>query len=148
MPDFPMRRLAGVMLLALGIALGGCEDDPVVPDPEPEVATMRLTIGAQTIDIDDTGVVTGGPIAMSANTAISVQWLKANGTPETIVTAAEFQLDVTTDNASVVTFSRSTAFTGNLVKAAAGSTILRFSLFHIIEGHPDFGPFPVNVTVS
>jgi len=140
------RRLAGAALFALGLTLAACNSTE--PEEEPEVATMRLTIGAQTVNVNESGVVTGGPIAISANTAISVQWLKDDGSVETLVTSADFQVNVTSNNAAVVTFSRSSAFAGTLVKVAAGSSVLNFSLFHVLEGHEDFGPFPVPVTVS
>lgn len=148
MNDLLTRRLVGIALAGLTLALPACNSTNPVVEEEPEVATMRLTIGAQTVDVDDAGVVTGGPIAISANTAVSVQWLKADGSAEDIITAADFQLNVTSDNASFVTFTRTSAFAGTLVRVGAGSTVLRFSLFHTGEGHEDFGPFPVSVTVS
>ncbi len=148
MNDFPIRRLVGAAALSLGVALGACEDDPVVVEEEPEVATMRLTIGAQTVDVSDAGVVTGGPIAISANTTVSVQWLKADGSVEDVITAAEFQLNVTSNNSALVTFTRTSAFVGTLVRVAPGNTVLNFSLFHPGEGHEDFGPFPVSINVS
>jgi hypothetical protein len=147
----PRKRHTGFTLLAFCLALGawGCEDDPVVEDPEPEVATMRLVIGSQTINVDaGTGAVTGGPIAIgSGNTAVSVQWIKEDGTPETIVTAADFELLVEPANTAIVTFSRTGAFTGNLVGGANGSTTITFGLFHLEEGHEEF-EWPVPVTKS
>jgi hypothetical protein len=142
------HRLAGVVFLAIGLSLAACDDDPVI-DPEPEVATMRLTIGSQTIDVDaENGDVTGGPIAIGAgNTAVSVQWLKADGTPETIVTATDFELSVTSGNTAIVTFARTGAFTGNLVGGTNGSTVLTFGLFHVGEGHDEF-EWDVPVTKS
>jgi hypothetical protein len=148
--DFKMIRFVGIALLAGAASLTACEDDPVVEDPEPEVATMRLTIGSQTVDVDDTGAVTGGPIALTTavNPTISVQWLKADGTAETLVTSAEFQLNATPANAAIVTFTRASAFAGTLDGLTAGSTTIEFSLFHLEEMHEDFGPFDVQVTVS
>jgi hypothetical protein len=146
MTELITRRLARFTLLAVALALPACNSTD--PEEEPEVATMRLTIGTQTIDVDDAGMVTGGPIAISANTSVSAQWLKADGSPEDLVSGAEFQLDVTSDNASFVTFTRTAAFAGTLVRVGPGSTVLRFSLFHTVEMHEDFGPFPVNITVS
>lgn len=146
------RHIAGfTAMLALSLATGACGDDPMVMDEEeePEVAIMRLTVGTQTIDVGETGTVTGGPIAIPVgSTAVSVVWLKADGTPEDIVDDVEFQLNVDSNNTSVVTFSRTDAFSGSLVGVGAGSTTLDFSLFHKLEMHEDFGPFPVSVTVS
>jgi hypothetical protein len=110
---------------------------------------MRLTVGAQTIDVDaELGTVTGGPIAIGAgNTAVSVQWLKDDGSPETIVNATDFELTVEPTNAAIVTFSRTGAFTGNLVGGTNGTTNVTFGLFHNGEGHHEF-EWPVSVTKS
>jgi hypothetical protein len=140
--DSRKRRHRGVMLFAFCLALGAgdCGDDPIV-EPEPEVETMRLVVGSQTINVQPNAAcaVTGGPIAIgSGNTAVSVQWLKADGTPETIVTATDFELAVTPANTAVVTFSRTGAFTGNLVGGTNGSTQVNFGLFHTGEGHLEF----------
>jgi hypothetical protein len=140
-----MRRTA---LAAAAVALVAACNNSSEPEPEPEVATMRLTIGAQTVDVSDLGVVTGGPIVIAANTAISAAWLRADGTADPLVTAADFQLTVVPANTGVVTFTRSSAFAGTLNRVAAGATTIEFSLFHVIEGHEDFGPFDVPITVN
>jgi hypothetical protein len=142
----PRLLAVGAMLSALVIG-AACSEDEV--EAEPEVATLRLLIGTNdTVLVSDNGTVTSGPIAISANTTISAQWLKADGTPETIVTDAVFQLNVIPANSGVVTFTRTSAFAGTLNRVSAGSTTIQFSLFHIAEGHEDFGPFPVSITVT
>ncbi|MGE0160321.1 MAG: hypothetical protein AB7T31_12995 [Gemmatimonadales bacterium] len=147
--DFKQVRFARIVLLAGGMVLAGCNDDPVVED-EPEVATMRLTIGSQVVDVDDTGAVTGGPIALTTgvNPTVTAQWLKADGSAETLVTSGVFELRAEPANTAVVTFTRTGAFAGTLDGLTAGSTQIEFSLFHLEEGHEDFGPFDVDVTVS
>jgi hypothetical protein len=142
------RRLLGASL-ALALAHVACDDDPMQAEEEPEVATMRLTVGTQTIDVADNGVVTGGPIAIPVgSTAISVEWLLADGSPADDVDGVEFQLDVQTDNAAIVTFTRTGPFVGTLVGVTPGSTTVEMGLLHVLEGHHDFGPFVVPVTVS
>lgn len=59
-----------------------------------------------------------------------------------------FELAVEIDDESIVTFTRASAFAGTLNKVAAGSTSATFALFHVEEGHEDFGPFPVPITVN
>jgi hypothetical protein len=147
----PRRRsiIAVLGTVVFGLALASCDGSTEPEEEEPEVATMRLTINAQTVDIAENGSVSGGPIVVPVgNTAISAAFLRADGSADPVVTADVFRLDVDSDNAGIASFSRSGAFNGNLVGTAAGSTILRFSLFHIEEGHEDFGPFPVAVTVQ
>jgi hypothetical protein len=147
-----LRRHSKLQLwaaLPLILAFAACGDDPVAQeeDPADAVVAMRLVVGSQTITVSDNGTVTGGPIVLPrGNTTITASFLDdANA----VVTGLdEFRLEVTTDNAAVASFTRTSAFVGNLVGSAAGQTILRFSLWHIAEGHNDFGPLPVSTTVN
>ncbi len=145
---FHQSKAGTLLLIPLSLMLAAC-NSTTPEEEEPEVETLRIIMGTDTVDIASNGTVTGGPIDLGVgNTAFTVQWLKADGTPESLVTAAEFQLNVDSDNTAVATFSRTSAFAGNLVGVAAGSTTLEFSLFHLAEAHEDFGPHPVSVTVS
>jgi PBP1b-binding outer membrane lipoprotein LpoB len=150
-----MRRrfTRGTCIVALGtIALyvmaAGCSSEPT-QEAEPEVATMELTVGSQTITVADDGTVTGGPIDLSGTENVSARWLKADGTVDAIASDGEkFQMNVEPSNTSMVTFARTSSFVGTLTAVSAGSTQIEFSLFHIAEGHEDFGPFPVPTTVQ
>lgn len=139
-----MRPIA--FALAAALVMAGCKEDA---DEEPDIATLRIMAGTQTITISDNGTVTGGPLTVTVGTAraITATALKADGMPETRVTDAEFRLDVT-PGAGTLTFTRTGPFAGNLNASAAGSTTISVQLFHIIENHPDFGPFNVPVTVN
>jgi hypothetical protein len=133
--------------LSLGLMLAACTG--AEPEAEPAVATMRLTVGTQTIDVADNGAVTpAAGITISANTNLTATFLKADGSAETLVTADEFELRVTPANAALVTFTRSGAFAGTLNRLASGSTQLSVELFHLIEQHEDLGPFNVPITVQ
>jgi hypothetical protein len=146
-----IRRSLAVGLIALPavIAFTACSDE-APEEQEPEVATMRLTVGAQTITVSDAGVVTGGPVAVpdGGTVSLSAAFLKADGTVETLVTDADFVLNGAPANPGIVTFSRTSAFAATLTGVSAGTTTIQFSLFHTLEGHDDFGPFPVSVEVS
>jgi hypothetical protein len=145
-----LRLIAPTLaLFPVALAFGACSN-ATDEGAEPEVVMMRLTIGAQTITVSDNGTVTGGPIAITATgtVTVSAQFLRDDGTPDPLVTDALFQLNADPANAGIVTFSRTGAFTGTLTGVSAGSTTIEFSLFHISEGHEDFGPFPVPVEVS
>jgi hypothetical protein len=144
-----LSRLAAlVLMLAVGLAACGDSTDP---EPEPEVATLRLLIGAaaeDTVLVDiASGDVTGGPITISADTDIRAEFLRDDGSTETLVTAADFRLDVTSANESLVTFTRTSAFAGTLHKVAIGGTSLTFALFHLEEQHNEFSR-SVAITVS
>ena len=137
----------------VAVALGTACDESTPPEEEPEVATLRLIVGPSagpndTVSVNvATGVVTGGPITISANTAIEAEFLRDDGSPDPLVTDADFRLDVTPENTSFVTFTRASAFAGTLNKVAAGSTRIEFGLFHLEEQHHEFERF-VDITVN
>jgi hypothetical protein len=130
------RRSTAAALFTL--ALFACEDSSDPPLNESKIATIRLTVGNQTIIIDETCVVTGGPIRIGAgNTPIAATFLLENGTADPVVTSTEFELRVGVANTGLATFARTGAFTGALTKVAAGSTTATISLFHFDEEHTD-----------
>ncbi|HEX9579727.1 MAG TPA: hypothetical protein VF970_01345 [Gemmatimonadales bacterium] len=144
-----VNRLLWAAPLALSVALigGSCPDEPL--EEEPEVATLRLSVGGQTVDVSDNGTVTPtGGITISANATLSASFLKADGSAETLVTADEFELRVTSQSTGVVTYTSTGAFAGTLNKLSTGGTQLSIELFHLVEQHADFGPFPVPITVN
>jgi len=138
-------KLAVIAILATGAA---CDDDTAEPDDEPDVRTIRLTIGAQVFN-----QVRGNPtpvtVARGAN-SLNAIFLRADGQVETRVTPNEFELRVTTANNGVLTFTRSSAFAGVLTGVAAGSTTMTVCLFHLQEGHcePDVEVTGIAVTVQ
>jgi hypothetical protein len=148
-PQFPRGAwVPGILaVLVIGVA---CDDDEPV-EPEPEVAVFRLIFpGAvpDTVFVDaETGAVTSGPITISVNSAFTAQFLKDDGTPETIVNDASFRLDVTPTNTAIVTFTRTSPFSGTLNKVTTGSTSISFALFHLEEMHNEFS-WPVPITVN
>jgi hypothetical protein len=143
------RLLQIVTALSIATTTAACDDDEEV-EPEPDIATMRLVIGTQTITVNETGTVTGGPILLARNTptTVTATFLRADGTADPLVTTAEFRLNGTSDHAAVATFTFTSGFSGTITGLTAGTTVLRFSMFHIAEGHADFGPHPVPITVQ
>jgi hypothetical protein len=131
-----------IVVTTVGLA---CDEAEV--EPEPEVATLRLVLGGSTtVDINaETGA--GGPIVISGSTSFSAQFLKVDGSPETLVTDADFRLDVTPTNTAIVTFTRSGAFAGTFNKVSTGSTTITFALYHLEEMHDEFS-WPVPITVN
>ena len=138
-------------LLALTMAVG-CSSEPT--EEEPEVETMRLVIetttglqiGLTTVNFAG-GTCTPSPSSVTIPTAgatVTASFLRADGTPETIVTADEFELQVTPAGR----FTRTGAFTGTIAGGTAGSASLGFALLHKIEQHEDFGPCNLTVTVQ
>lgn len=145
------RRTLSVAALAAVATLAACDEAALSPDGEPRVESMRVVIGGQTVTISPAGV-TGGPIQLSVGAnSISASFLGDDGLPDPNVSAAEFQLNVEVLGGAPISFQRSGSnpFAGTL--AATGpvqGAQLRFSLFHIEEQHPDFGPFTVSANAS
>lgn len=143
------RWRRGLMLAAV-VALAACSnEDSTAPDNEPEVATIVLTVGTQTVTWNRaSGAVTGGPILLTANTNVPVTavFLRASGAADPLVTASTFELRVTPANNNV-TFTRTGPFAGTLRGTAAGSTSATFALYHLAEAHSEYD-FSAAITVQ
>lgn len=115
---------------------------------QPQVTTLRLTVGNQLVTLDINGVATGAPIVLRPGVSANVAavWLKSNGEPETRVTRAVYQLNVTNVGGAPVTFERSTTdpFAGTIVCNAPATGTLRVSLYNVEEQHDLWGPFQVS----
>ena len=150
-PKLSFRTLrVGTAALALTLGAAACGDDDGGPEePEPQVQTMRLTVGGTAYDFTTSSTPT---IPLRANTATTVtaQFLLANGQPEPLVTAEVFELRIAPTAASDLTFTRTGAFAGTLTtgRAAGQSFSASAALYHRGDDHNDFGPrtFSVNVT--
>jgi hypothetical protein len=130
----------GAVLLALA-AIAGCRGITDDDDNEVPIAAVRLTIGTQTVTINQETGAQSNAVTLAANapTAITAVALRADGQVETLVTAADFELRVTpvTNN---VTFTRTGPFSGTITRTAAGAATVQVSFWHLAEGHPEFGP--------
>lgn len=142
------RRLSVITLFAAATALVACGDSTGPDDHEELPHEVRLTIGTQVVTINDSGVVTGGPIMIPVgSTTITAVFLDDEDAVMDL-SADEYELRVVSDNTAVASFNRTSAFAGTLVGGTAGQTILAFSLFHLEEQHEDFGEFDVTVVVE
>jgi hypothetical protein len=138
------RRLAP-LLLALAFVTA-CDNDPVEPgDPADDIATIRLTAGTATVNITEGGAQGGLTIPLGA-TSVTATFLDVAGDSVTI--GGEFEIRLTSSNSALVTFARTGQFAGTLTGVAAGSAIVAVELFHTGEGHSDFGPHNLTVTVQ
>ena len=150
-----VRSLALGLALSATVAACGDDDDEAAEEPNPANVTLTITGGAspQTLTWNvGNQAVTGGPIAIPAGqtrTITLTQALRADGTPDPVVTTGTFRLDVLTENN--VTFSRGSAgnFAGTLTAGAAGGGSVAFELYHLGENHREYGPSnEVTVTVQ
>jgi len=155
-------RMLKLLPVAAVLAFGACKDT-TDPDHEPDVASLRLTIGGTggqvvTIATNPGCAVTGGPITLPANQArtMTATFLNDAGDPDPVANdATEFtlagntgQADPTPSPASI-TFARTGAFSGTLTGTTATTAGTMFvSLLHSEEGHEDWGPCSVPITVT
>lgn len=148
------RRNHLALPLAFLMTIAACKDT-ADPEPEPEIVTMRITIGtgtAQTVNVAKSGCVASNPIvlALNATTAITISFLNAAGQPDAIANdPATFRLagaaTATTvapepvPTPSTITWARTGTFAGTLRgTAATTSGTATFSALHVEEGHADF----------
>jgi hypothetical protein len=142
------RQLTVALIAAFAMAACSDDDPTEPPEEEPEVAAVRLTVGANNVTVSTTSSPTLD-VASGANT-VTAQWLKADGSVETIVTDAEFELRIAPATGTNPTFVTSGAFGGTLTVSglSGGQTAaVRVSLFHKEEQHDDFGPLNFTIRV-
>jgi hypothetical protein len=147
-PFFRRSSAIALTFLALGAFNACSDDDPVEPDEEPEVASLRLTVGTNSVTISTTQSPTLNVASGSNN--VTAEWLKADGTVETRVTDAEFELRIAQATGSNLTWTPSSARAGTLVVTglSGGATAAaQVSLFHKEEQHDDFGPLTFTIRV-
>lgn len=146
---FPFRTTPAALLLAV-LAIGACDDGPgAPPPPEPELATMRITVEGQVVDVSSTGVITGGPISLDNNPAVvTVEFLESDGGPSILVTEDDFQVEAVSGSTTTYAITRTGPFTFTFTGVASGSTTVGLALLHLEPNHTDFGPFNVPVEVN
>jgi hypothetical protein len=144
---------SAIVVLVASMLAAGCKKTTSTEEHEPDVKTMRITVGGaggQVVNVSSTGVVTGGPITITVNTAttITVSWLNSAGTPDAEANGDEFQVNVTSITPGTITFTRTGDHAGTLTgTATTTSGSAQFALFHKAEAHEDFGPFTVPISV-
>jgi hypothetical protein len=132
-----MKWMRIVALTLLVPAFVACDDSTEPDDHAEDVASVRLTIGNQTITMGPSGNVTGGNVTLVRNTStpVTAVFLAADG--DVITLSNEFRLDLTPSTG--ITFARTGPFAGTLTSATAGSGTVQVCVFHIPAGHCDYG---------
>lgn len=148
----PHRRAACAAAL-IAVACAGCGGDTVAGASQPQIAWLQLNVANQIVEIDRNGQMIDGPIEIRAGVDVSIEatFLRLNRTPDPLVTAAEYQLNVSfVGGTASVTFTRSLTdpFAG-ILRSNVGNTsgTLRFSLHHVEEQKDYWGPFDGDVVV-
>jgi hypothetical protein len=147
-----LRRLAAPLAMAALLTTAACSDDPTEPEDEPEVQTMTLTVGANSITFDKTTGAASGVLTVPAGTStVAAVYKKADGTVESLVTSTEFDLRITPTTPANLSFTPNGAFSGTLVTSGLASnatTTARAALFHKAEQHEDFGPYNFTLRIQ
>lgn len=134
-----LRRWAGFALVAvMTAATAACGDDPTGEDDEPEIAEVRVTVGNQTVTINDAGTQTGTLTVPRGQSTVTVAFLRDNGQPETLVTAAEFDLRLVPRTGTTgITFTANGVTGGTINTTTAGQKSLDLQLYHRADDHTD-----------
>jgi hypothetical protein len=143
------RKIRRAMLapLFMGLVLAVACDDEDDPDPSDSIVAMNLIIGNSAITVSESGAITGGPaIIQTSGVPISATFVNSSG--NVVAGLNDFELRVTSENTGRVTFTRVSAFAGTLNRIAAGTTNLKIGLYHVLEGHFDFGEFTIPLNVQ
>jgi hypothetical protein len=145
----PFRATPAALFLVV-LAVGACDDGPgAPPPPEPELATMRISVEGQVVDVSSTGVITGGPVSLTDNAAVvTVEFLESDGGPSVLVTADDFQVEAVSGATTTFVITRTGPFTFTFTGVATGSSTVGLALVHLEPNHTDFGPFNVPVEVN
>ena len=151
-PLFRHSTRLAIAILATAAFTACSDDDPVEPEDEPEVQTLTLTVGASTITIDKTTGAASGQLTVPAGTStVTAVWKKADGSVESLITSAEFDLRIVPTNSANLSWTPTGAFGGTLVTTGLTSgqtTTAQASLFHKEEGHSDFGPYTITIRIQ
>ena len=136
------RGISWAALLGM-VLVAGCSEEE---EQEPEVDTMRIVIGNTTVNFAG-GTCTPSPATVTIPTtgaAVAATFLRDDGSPDPLVTAGVFELDVE----PAARFTRTSPFAGTISGGQPGQTTFSFSLLHIEEQHEDYGPCQLPVTVQ
>jgi hypothetical protein len=149
--------VAASLLLASTVA---CDEATEAPGP---IAVVRLTVGSQTIHFDESGLrdCCDGAGNATLNTRITIA-STGNVASRTMLTEANFTdanghlvtLDPTVHELRLspennrVTFTRLSAFSGNLFRASAGVTGITLLVVHTRTGEILFGPHQFSVCTT
>jgi hypothetical protein len=149
---FRRATTAALVIASLSLVAACGDDDPTDPEPEPQVQTMTLTAGASSITIDKTTGAASGQLTVPAGTTtITASFKKADGSVESLVTGAEFDVRIRPATGTPFTWTPNTSLGGSLVTSGvtSGQTIASsVDLYHREEAHEDFGPYNFTIRIQ
>ena len=141
-----LRALAAVAMLAL-VATACDDDDPTGTEQEPETARVVLTIGtgagAQTVTWNTANqTVTPATITIPAGQSrtVTAQFLRSDNSPDPVITASDFRLDLNVTGAAVTVAKTSNLAATITANGTAGQTAtMTFAIHHLGADHREYG---------
>jgi hypothetical protein len=132
-----IRRAAPVLVAALSLSLGACEGDSTGNGGNhPDVSAVRLTLGAQTVTVNEAGVQTGSLTLPAGDNAMAVAWLSASGAVIPSFSQILTLQIVPVGNGTGVSFEAAGLFGGRLTSTTPGAKTVTVRLLH--GDHADF----------
>jgi hypothetical protein len=137
-----IRRAAPALFAVLALSLGACDPESPTDNDHPDVGSVRLTVGAQSITVNEAGAQTGTLTVPVGESSVAVAWLDSNGA------AASFHQVVTMQIVAVgagtgVSFVSAGTVGGLLTTTSAGAKTVTVRLIH-----GDHTEFSQNVTFT
>lgn len=129
------RRAAPVMFTALLLSMGACDPETPTRNDHPDVAAVRLSVGAQVVTVTETGAQTGTLTVPRGESTVAVTWLDSSGSPVSFTQVVTMQI-VAVGAGTGVSFAPSGVIGGLLTNTLAGQKTVTVRLIH--GDHPDF----------
>lgn len=129
-----IRRAAPV--LAAVLLLGACEGDSTGGGNHPDVAAVRLTVGAQSVTLNESGAQTGSLTLPQGDNVVAVAWLNAAGTVIPSFSQVLTLQIVPLTTGTGVSFEAAGITGGRLNLTSSGARTVTVRLLH--GDHPDF----------
>jgi hypothetical protein len=137
-----IRRAAPALFAVLALSLAACDPESPTNNDHPDVAAVRLTVGAQSVTVNDAGAQTGTLTVPVGQTAVTVTWLDSGGAAASFTQVVTMQI-VAVGAGTGVSFASSGTVGGLLTTTSAGAKTVTVRLIH--GDHPDFAQ---NVTFT
>ncbi|HEX5872644.1 MAG TPA: hypothetical protein VFY65_19575 [Longimicrobium sp.] len=139
-----VRRAAPVLFAALALSLGACDPETPTRNDHPDIAAVRLTVGAQSVTVTEAGSQTGTLTVAPGESAVSVAWLDSGGSAISFSQVVTMQI-VAVGGGTGVSFQPAGVTGGLLIATSPGNKVVTVRLIH--GDHPDFEA-NVNFTVN
>ncbi|HEX8362920.1 MAG TPA: hypothetical protein VF613_22545 [Longimicrobium sp.] len=133
------RTFRAAAALALVGFASACNDSTTTAEPEPDVASVRVTVGAQVVTISETGQQTGTLTLGQGTTPVTVAWLRADGSADPVVNSEDFEVRLVAQGSTGISFTPGGPFAGTLSATSAGQKVVQVQLHHLEEAHDEFG---------